>query len=137
MISLVSVTSLEELQRLITTEEDCIPILYHAKWPHGFKCPYCQHNEAYLIRTRRLPLYECRECRYQTSLTADTILANSRTSLRKWITAIWLVSRSDKGINAVQLHTIIQVTYKTSWLMLHKIRASIHIEDQNQQLNGK
>ncbi|WP_260982263.1 transposase, partial [Paenibacillus sp. 32O-W] len=49
------------------TEEDCIQFIYQAKWPDGFSCPRCRHRQAYVIRSRRLPLYECRSCRHQTS----------------------------------------------------------------------
>ncbi|MEC0232070.1 hypothetical protein [Paenibacillus alba] len=53
-------------------------------------------------------------------------MEGSRTELRKWLTALFLVSRTDKGTTAVELSHIIQVTYKTAWLILHKIRSAIH-----------
>ncbi|WGU97413.1 transposase [Paenibacillus dendritiformis] len=78
--------------------QSCIPALFALKWLHGFRCPNCRHVRAYVIRTRRLPLYECSDCRHQTPLTAGTILEGSRTSLRKWIGAIWLVSNPKNGL---------------------------------------
>ncbi|WP_019422346.1 transposase [Paenibacillus sp. OSY-SE] len=136
MEALQSVDTLEELQRQFHNESSCVSFLYNLKWPHGFVCPRCQHAHAYVIRTRRLPLYECRACRHQTSLIAGTVMEGSRTSLQKWLTAFWLVSRSDIGINAVRLSSIIEVTYKTAWLMLHKIRAAISRGDTVRPLAG-
>lgn len=129
-----NVGSLEELMDRFPTDDSCIPALFELKWPHGYRCPNCHHIRAYVIQTRRLPLYECSACQRQTSLTAGTILEGSRTSLRKWIVAIWLVSRRDAGINAVRLSSIIEVTYKTAWAMLHKIRTAISCADEQEQL---
>lgn len=134
MIGWTNAGSLEELAGRFPTEDSCIPALFAFKWPHGYRCPNCRHTRAYVIRTRRLPLYECSACQHQTSLTAGTIMEGSRTSLRKWIAAIWLVSRRDEGINAVKLSSIIEVTYKTAWAMLYKIRTAISCADEQEQL---
>jgi len=134
---LQSIATLEELQRQFPTEFSCIPFLYQLKWPTGFVCPRCQHSHAYKIRTRRLPLFECRACRHQTSLIAGTVMEGSRTPLHKWLTALWLISRSDTGIHAVRLSLIIGVTYKTAWLILRKIRAALGRVDSTRPLTGK
>lgn len=129
--------SLEQFCQHFATEEACAEYLFQTKWPNGFVCPRCGHQHAYVTGTRRLALYECRHCRHQTSLTAGTILEGSRTDLRKWLIAMFLVSRpADQGINAVELSKIIQVTYKTAWLILHKIRKMISEADQSALLSG-
>lgn len=137
MVGWSNVGGLEELMKQFPTEESCIPALFAQKWPRGFRCPNCRHTHAYTIRTRRLPLYECSDCQHQTSLTAGTIMEGSRTSLRKWIAAIWLVSCPAAGINAVRLSSIIQVTYKTAWAMLQKIRTAICCADEQERLDQR
>ncbi|MBG9792300.1 hypothetical protein ABD76_07035 [Paenibacillus dendritiformis] len=132
-----SINSVEELMHLLQDEAECISFLFRIKWPFGFVCPRCHHGEAYVIKTRRLPLYDCRACRHQTSLIAGTIMEGSRTALWKWLTAIWLVSRTDISFNAVELRSLIQVTYKTAWSMLHKIRKAINRADTGQPLKGE
>ncbi|WII38127.1 IS1595 family transposase [Paenibacillus thiaminolyticus] len=132
-----SIRSVEELLQLSHNEAEINSFLFHMKWPSGFVCPRCHHGEAYVIKTRRLPLYDCRACRHQTSLIAGTIMEGSRTALWKWLTAIWLVSRTDLSFNAVQLRSLIQVTYKTAWSMLHKIRTAISRADTAQALEGE
>lgn len=132
----MSINSIEELEQHFPTEESCISFLFAMKWPRGFRCPQCQHSHAYVISTRRLPLYECCACRHQTSLIAHTIMEYSRTSLRKWILAIWLISRSEYKVNAINLSYMLQVTYKTAWLMFHKIRTIIHNVDHETPLEG-
>ncbi|MGG3839485.1 IS1595 family transposase [Paenibacillus thiaminolyticus] len=132
-----SINSVEELLQLLHNEAEINSFLFRMKWPSGFVCPRCHHGEAYVIKTRRLPLYDCRACRHQTSLTAGTIMEGSRTALWKWLTAIWIVSRTDITINAVELRSLIEVTYKTAWSMLHKIRTAINRADAAQPLKGE
>ncbi|MFC5700047.1 transposase [Cohnella faecalis] len=62
-----------------SSEQACAEALFHARWPDGFRCPTCRHPHYYLTRTRRLPLYECRSCRVQTSVIAGTIMEGSST----------------------------------------------------------
>ena len=38
-------------------------------------------------------LYECAGCGYKASVTAGTLLHKTRTDLRKWLLAIWLLRR--------------------------------------------
>ena len=114
---------------------DYIQFFFHKKWPNGFWCPKCNHSAAYVIQTRTLPLYQCRACRHQTSLTAGTVMEGSRTPLDKWYAAIQAMSRPG-GINAVQLMNLIHVTYKTAWSMLRKLRQAIHDRDAKTPLSG-
>jgi hypothetical protein len=110
--------------------------LYQLKWPAGFECPRCGCGRCYTVQTRRHPLFECVDCLHQTSLTAGTIMEGSRTPLTKWFKAIDLVARLTKGITAVELSQTIQVTYKTAWLILHKIRHALGQYEDMHQLTG-
>jgi len=115
--------------------KDTHAYFFAAKWPTGYRCPRCGHAHHYIIRTRRHPLYQCRHCRHQTSLTAGTIMEDSRTPLDKWYAALQLMIRP-AGVNAVQLQAAIRVTYKTAWSMLMKVRKAISAFDASQRLSG-
>ncbi len=117
------------------TEEDCIRYFFQLKWPHGFRCPRCRHPHAGVIASRRLPLYECRACHHQTSLTAGTVMEASRLPLLKWVTAMRLIS-SLEGVSASRLVELIDVSYKTALAMLHKLRLVIHRTLSQQPLSG-
>jgi hypothetical protein len=110
--------------------------LYRLKWPNGFECPSCGCGRCYTIQTRRQPLFECVDCGHQTSLTVGTIMEGSRTPLFKWFTAIELVARLTQGTTAVELSETIQVTYKTAWLILHKIRHALGQYEDQTKLTG-
>ena len=123
------------LETELFSELECARALMAIRWPNGFSCPSCGPSAAYLIQTRRLPLLECRNCKLQTSVTAGTILEKSRTPLYKWFKAFYLLSQPD-GISAVQLSIQLQVTYKTAWLIAHKIRFAMGNAEQSELLQG-
>ena len=83
--------TLIEFMQMYATEEDCRRALFEHRWPQGFSCPRCGHEQAWHLRGR--DLYECASCHYQGSLTAGTVFARTRTDLRKWLLAIWLLVR--------------------------------------------
>jgi transposase-like protein len=128
--------TLEQFQAHFHSEDACAEYLIAHKWPNGFKCSRCSHTAALRIDTRRLPLYQCVHCHYQASPTVGTIMESSSTDLRKWFTALFLVSATDSGINALSLSQLLHVTYKTAWLMLRKIRLSITQSDDTVKLTG-
>jgi transposase-like protein len=124
------------LKLKLESEEECISYLMKLKWPDGFSCPRCSYSQAYVTSTRRLPIYECRSCHHQTTITAGTIFEGSRTKLTKWFTALTLVSQ-DQGCSATRLSEVIQVTYKTAWLILRKIRYALGESDKITLLTGE
>jgi hypothetical protein len=61
-----------EFQRQFATEEACQDYLAACRWLDGYACPRRPHARAY-----RLTKQQCAACRYQVSLTSDTILHNT------------------------------------------------------------
>ena len=61
-----------DFQRRFLDDKACAEYLIRCRWPEGYACPRCGHGEYYLQRQRGL--LECKECRYQCSLTAGTVL---------------------------------------------------------------
>ncbi len=118
-----------------SSEPYWIQKLLEIRWPTGFCCPACGSRQAITITTRRLPLYECNSCGKQTSLISGTIMERSRTPIRLWMLAIYLHSLP-KGITALRLAALIGTTYKTAWLICHKIRHAMAIAEQDELLKG-
>lgn len=127
--------SIEQFKRHFNHEETCLLALYKAKWPNGYRCPRCSFTRCYTIRRRRLPIYECSSCGHQTSLTVNTILEKSRTPLTLWFQAIYLHTQIP-GISASNLMHLIGTTYKTAWLISHKIRHAMTQSDSGMRLSG-
>nr|AYQ71638.1 transposase [Cohnella candidum] len=123
------------MEKMFDCEETCVKLLYRAKWPDGYICPRCGHGQCFTIQIRRLPLFECRSCGHQASLTAGTVMEGSRLPLRYWFLAIYHHAHSE-AISASRLSQILQVTYKTAWLMGHKIRHAMSQSGGHQLLTG-
>ena len=127
--------SLMQFQKKFGTEKACQKHLFRLRWPEGFRCPRCQHGEAYFHRTRQL--YHCKACGYQASLTAGTIFHKTRTPLTKWFWMIWLMGRQKSGISMLSLQRMLEIkSYKTVWTMGHKIRQALAARDADYKLAG-
>lgn len=126
----------QTFSRRFTNEQECVDALIALKWPNGFVCPRCTHTQYSRLSSRRIPLFECSGCGHQTSPLVGTIFEGTHLPLLKWFQALELFLLPD-GISAVRLCQVIRVTYKTAWLMLHKIRHAIGEFDAQQLLSGK
>src|SRR4051794_18393240 len=106
------------------SDEQCREYLFKARWPDGFRCTACGHDDAYALRTKIV--YECVACRKQHSLLAGTIFEQTKTGLTKWFLAIYLVTSSKGGIAATELRRQLGLgSYQTAWTWLHKIRKAM------------
>lgn len=128
--------NLIQFQRLFATEYACQDHLFKMKWRDGYKCEKCGHDQYYETKTRKLKLIECKSCRYQATVTVGTVMERTRTDLVKWFLAIFLIAYDKRGISATLLSEQIEVTYKTAWLMLHKIRKAMSERDAQYTLGG-
>ncbi|WP_339301249.1 IS1595 family transposase [Paenibacillus sp. FSL K6-2441] len=127
---------LQSISSRFQSEADCIEAIIAMKWPNGFVCPRCAFTECTRVSSRRLPLFECGRCSYQASPLVGTIFERTHLPLVKWFQALELFLLPD-GISALRLSQVIQVTYKTAWLMLHKIRHSLSECDARNLLSGE
>jgi transposase-like protein len=70
--------------------------------------------------------WQCGRCRHQVSLTAGTILHNTKTPLRVWFWAAYFAVTDKRGISALLLQRQLGLTrYETAWMLLHKLRRAM------------
>jgi transposase-like protein len=105
------------------SDEKCRSYLTDLRWPDGVKCPRCKWKGVSVLAER--DQYDCNICRYQFSVTSNTIFHDTHLPLWKWFLAIYLVIESKKGISACQVQRTLRVTYKTAWFLCHRIRAAM------------
>lgn len=112
-----------EFDRFFPDEDACLAHVERLRWPRGFRCPACGGSQAW--RTKRGHLL-CGACRRQTSLTAGTLFAGTRTPLRQWFAAIWQLVAAKQGMSAMQLKRVMGLgSYETAWAHLHKLRRAM------------
>jgi hypothetical protein len=127
--------SLLQFQKKFGSEKACQKHLLRLRWPEEFRCPRCQHGEAYFHRTRHL--YHCKACGYQASLTAGTIFHKTRPPIKKWFWMIWLMGRQKSGICMQSLPRMPDIpSYRTVRGMGHKIRKALDDRDAYYKLAG-
>ena len=121
-------------QARFPSDAESVRYLLALRFPDGFACPKCGSVNAGRVSTRGL--WQCRDCRRQSSPTAGTMFHRTRTPLRQWFWAIFLVARDKRGHSALQLGKELGIPYARAWLMLHKIRAAMAHRDSRYLLEG-
>jgi len=99
------------------------------RWPHGVACPRMGCGSAdvtYLAKYRR---WNCKECKRQFTAKVGTIFEDSPIGLDKWLPAFWLIASNRNGISSHELGRALEVTQKTAWFMLHRIREAMKNEN--------
>lgn len=130
---------LVKLQRGLLSEADARAMLERIRWPEGVRCIFsdCGGADVYRIETkaktytrkdgkeRHVParhLYKCKACKRQFSVTKGTIFEDSKIPLQVWISAMYRMCSSKRGISAHQIHREYGLTYEAAWFMVHRIR---------------
>ena len=90
--------SVGEFQAWFGSDADCLDYLEWMRWPGGFCCPSCGHDDGWRLGDRR---FECAGCRARTSTTAGTIFDRTRTPLTVWFTACWAFASDKGGVSAL------------------------------------
>ena len=122
------------LVSLITYFKDnatCKRFLKEQRWGDDVVCPYCgQHH----CHTRADGQFRCPNCLNNFSVLVGTIFENTKLPLVKWFAAMYLISSHKKGVSSHQLANDIDVTQKTAWHILQKVR-SLFKQDESMELS--
>jgi len=101
----------------------CHAYMASLKWPDGkVTCPMCGGTEIGNIASRRMYQCKAKACRKQFSVKVNTIFEDSPLPLSKWFVAVWSITNAKNGISSCELARALNVTQKSAWHMLHRIR---------------
>ncbi|MDI3463568.1 MAG: Mobile element protein [Nitrospira sp.] len=116
--------SRRQFQPQFASEDAWAEYLTACRWPDGFRCPRCGQPSAYGLAGRHR--WQCASCRYQVSVTAGTVLHNSKTPLTTWFWAAYLMTTDKRGLSALLLQQQRGISrYETAWMMRHKLRRAM------------
>ena len=125
--------SLLQMIDTLHTEEDCRQYLEDMRWGGEPVCPHCgsisKHHYKLTQNGTFKGLYKCKDCRERFTVLQGTMFEGSHVPLKKWFYAIYIFLSHKKGISSVQLAKDIQVTQKTAWFMLSRIRKNLKDDD--------
>jgi transposase-like protein len=123
-----------EFEKMFTTEEQCLDYLKELRFPKGYSCQKCQHNE-YWLNNRGIMV--CTSCKNELSITSGTIFHRSKLPLVVIFRALWWMVAQKNGVSAVGIQRVLGLgSYRTAWVWLHKFRRLMVFPGRN-KLSGK
>ena len=138
--------SLIELIRYFNNEKVCYDFLEQQIWNDGKPaCPHCGSLHVYTRKNRSKNLaeqgineYKCAEkgCSKNFTAKVGTIFEASKLPLQTWYAAIWLCTTSSKGISSLNLSKQLNITQKSSWFVLSRIREMFASTQPDMLLTG-
>ena len=122
-----------QFDQRFSNEAACYDYLLQIKWPDGFRCNRCGHQD-YWISAKNIII--CTRCEHQISLTAGTIMDSSKKPITYWFKAMWWFTTRKSGVNAVNLKDLLGFgCYETAWAWLQKLRRCT-IRQGREKLSG-
>ncbi|MCQ4139464.1 IS1595 family transposase [Chryseobacterium sp. EO14] len=117
------------------TEEDCRIHFKEQRDLQGVICTKCNSKNHYWKKDKWS--YECKNCKYRTSLRKGTIMEFSKLSFLVWYKAMFLMSATKKGFSAKEIQKQLGLKrYEPVWSMVHKLRTAMGNRDSMYTLEG-
>jgi ribosomal protein L37AE/L43A len=130
--------SMPEFLERYGTEDKCRAALQAARWPQGFVCPACGGAARRTSFERgALRYWQCAGCQRQTSLISGTIFEASKLPLSRWFLAMQLLTQAKNNVSALELKRQLGVSYRSAWLIKHKILEAMRMAESDRKLDGR
>lgn len=113
----------EEFSAMYPDDASCLKFLADIKWHTGYACSKCGH--ANFSEGRSLYSRRCTKCGYDESVTAYTLLQNTRLPINKAFYIIFLVYSSKGNISSHKLSEILHIRQSTCWAYSSKIKKAM------------
>lgn len=121
--------SVLELIKAFPDEQTCINHLEELRWNGNIISPFDASSKVYKCSGNK---YKCKNTGKYFNVRTSTLFDNTKIELQKWFLAIWIITSHKKGISSLQLGRDIDVTQKTAWFILQRIRNCFGITEPNQ-----
>jgi hypothetical protein len=117
------------------SEEACRYHFKEQRDKEGVTCKKCGNEDHYWRQDKWS--YECKSCKFRTSLRSGTIMQSSKLSFLTWYKAIFLMSTTKKGFSAKEIQRQLGLKrYEPVWSMVHKLRKAMGDRDSRYTLEG-
>ena len=121
--------SILELINAFPNEQTCIDHLEALRWNGDVISPFDSTSKVYNCKDNK---YKCKNTGKYFNVKTNTIFDNTKLPLQKWFLAIWIVTSHKKGISSLQLGRDLDITQKSAWFMLQRIRNCFGIDNDSQ-----
>jgi len=123
-----NIKSVLDLIKTFPDELSCIKYLEQIRWEGKPVSPFDETSKVYKCKDNK---YKCKNTGKYFNVRTGTMYDNTKMELQKWFLAVWLVTSHKKGISSIQLGKDLDITQKSAWFMLQRIRACFGIENNN------
>jgi transposase-like protein len=131
--------SVLQLADKLRTEADAYLYLEQLRWGDTPACPHCgsvrkpyflnpQNGASRKTRTgsaSQRRVWKCADCRKQFSVLTGTIFHGTKIPVRTWVFVIFEMAAAKNGISAREIERKYDLTPRTAWHMLHRIREAM------------
>jgi transposase-like protein len=128
--------TLQEAVVFFGDEDNCIRHMVEQRWPDGVMCPRCGSRDVYSLKNQKRWMCRVKHERPQFSIKVGTVMEDSPIKLSTWLPAMWLIANCKNGISSYELSRALDITQKTAWFMLHRIRLAMR-DDSPEKFSGK
>lgn len=125
--------SIIDLLKAFPDEQTCIDHLEKLRWTGNVVSPFDKTSTVYKCKNNR---YRCKNTGKYFNVKTNTLFDNTKLPLQKWFLAIYIVTSHKKGISSLQLSRDIDITQKSAWFMLQRIRNCFGITE-NEKLDNE
>ncbi len=133
--------SLPALNKRLRTEADAYLMLEELVWGDTPVCPHCgsvvrhyflnpANGSSRATRTGSVSqrrVWKCaeKECRRQFSVLTGTVMHGSKVEIKTWLCVIYEICASKNGVSAREIQRKYELTPKTAWFLLHRLREAM------------
>ena len=113
------------------SDEEAERVFVRLRWAdNGGKayCPRCGCTTVYQSRRNGCLRWQCKACGKDFSLTSGTLFASRKMPVRAYLMAIAIFANEVKGKSMLALSRDLGTSYKTSFVLAHKIREALGSE---------
>jgi len=122
----VKFKSVIELIKAFPNEQGCINHLEEMRWNGNVFSPFDTDSKVYKCAENK---YKCKNTGKYFNVRTGTMFENTKIELQSWFLGIWFVTAHKKGISSLQLSRDLNITQKSDWFLLKRIRACFGLED--------
>jgi transposase-like protein len=103
-----------------STEAKCYEYVEALRWGSSRICPHCAHDR--ISTTKKAYHYSCNSCNEIFNVKEGSVLNEGKTSLRDWLTAIYLENAFIGGVTGSEIEKQLSLSKSTSTGLLQQIR---------------
>jgi transposase-like protein len=118
-------TNLIDAVRFFKDADNCREFMVAIRWPDGIKCPTCGSEKVGFLANQNRWQCSSKHPKRQFSVKVGTIFEDSPIGLDKWLPTVWLLVNCKNGISSYEVARDLDVTQKTAWFMLHRVRKAM------------